>query len=74
MSSDIPRKVEICGTEIHVKLQANIQGVFNDKAQSKLNIESLICYTNENTGFLIWLGDYCMSCIFQKTSINNMLY
>ena len=42
MSSDIPRKVEICGTEIHVKLQANIQGVLNDKAQSKLNIESLM--------------------------------
>ena len=74
MSSDIPRKVEICGTEIHVKLQANIQGVLNDKAQSKLNIESLICHTKENTGFLIWLGDYCMSCIFQKTSIKNMSY
>ena len=74
MSGDIPRKVEICGTEIHVKLQANIQGVFIDKAQSKLNIESLISHTNENTGFLIWLEDYCMSCIFQKTSIKNMSY
>ncbi len=39
-----------------------------------LHIESLICHTNENTGFLIWLGDYCMSCIFQKTSIKNMSY
>ena len=75
MSSDIPQKVKICGTEIHVKLQANIQGVVKDKAQGKLNIESLIiCHTNENTGFLIWLGDYCMSCIFQKTSIKNMSY
>ncbi len=74
VSGDIPRKVEICGTEIHVKLQANIQGVFIDKAQSKLNIESLISHTNENTGFLIWLEDYCMSCIFQKTSIKNMSY
>ncbi len=74
MSSDIPRKVEICGTEMHVKLQANIQGVVNDKTESKLNIESLICHTNENTGFLIWLGDYCMSCIFQRTSIKDMSY
>ena len=74
MSGDIPRKVGICGTEIHVKLQANIQGVFIDKAQSKLNIESLISHTNEKTCFLIWLEDYCMSCIFQKTSIKNMSY
>ncbi len=74
MSSDIPQKVKICETEMHVKLQDNIQGVVNDKAQGKLNIENLICHTNENTGFLIWLGDYCMSCIFQKTSIKNMSY
>ena len=73
-SHDIPQKVEICGNEIHVKLQANIQGVVYDKAKSKLHIESLICHTNENTGFLIWFGDYCISCIFQKTSINNMSY
>ena len=73
-SCDIPQKVEICGNEIHVKLQANIQRVFYDKAKSKLHIESLICHTNENTGFLIWFGDYCISCIFRKTSINNMSY
>ena len=73
-SRDIPQKVEICGTEIHVKLQANVQGVVYDKAKSKLHIESLICHTNENTGFLIWFGDYCISCIFQKTSIKNMSY
>jgi hypothetical protein len=59
---------------MHVKLQANIQGVVNDKTESKLNIESLICHTENVTGFLIWLGDYCMSCIFQKTSIKNMSY
>ena len=45
-SPDIPQKVEICGTEIHVKLQANMQGVVYDKAKSKLHIESLICHTN----------------------------
>ena len=53
-SCDIPQKVEICGTEVHVKLQAIIQGVVYDKAKSKLHIKSLICHTNENTGFLIW--------------------
>ena len=72
--SYIPQKVRICGTEIHVKLQDNIQGVVNDKAKSKPYIESLICHTNENTGFLMWIGDYCISCIFQKTSIKNTSY
>jgi hypothetical protein len=33
-------------TEVHVKLQANIQGVVYDEAKSKLHIESLICHTN----------------------------
>jgi hypothetical protein len=73
-SCDIQQKVEICGYEIDVKLQANIQGIVYDKAKTKLHIESLICHTNENTGFLIWFGDYCISCIFQKTSIKNMSY
>ena len=69
-SSEIPQKVEICGTEIHVKLQDNVQGVINDKAGSKLNIESIISQSSENTGCLIWFGGYCISCIFLKTSIN----
>ena len=44
------------GIEIVVKLQANIKGVITDKIESKLNIESIIPHTNENTGFLIWFG------------------
>jgi hypothetical protein len=53
-------------------LHANIQGVVvNNKAKSKSYIESLICDTNKNTGFLMWIGDYCISCIFQQTSIKN---
>jgi hypothetical protein len=47
--SDIPQKVRICGTEVHVKLHANIQGVVNDKAKSKPYIESLTCDTNIKT-------------------------
>ena len=71
---DIPQKIQIHGTEIVVKLQANIKGVITDKVESKLNIESIIPHTNENTGFLIWFGNYCISCIFQATSINSMSY
>ena len=71
---DIPQKIQIHGTEIVVKLKANIKGVITDKVESKLNIESFIPHTNENTGFLIWFGNYCISCIFQATSINSMSY
>ena len=55
-------------------MKANIKGVITDKVESKLNIESFIPHTNENTGFLIWFGNYCISCIFQATSINSMSY
>ena len=66
--------MQIHGTKVVVKLQANIKGVITDKVESKLNIESIIPNTNEYTGFLIWFGNYCISCIFQATSINSMSY
>ena len=70
-SSDLPKEIKICGTEVHVKLQTNYQGKLNAETESQWNIESLICHNDKNTGFLIWLGGYCMSCIFQKTSKNK---
>ena len=69
-SSDLPKEIEICGTKVHVKLQANYQGKLNAETERQWNIESLI-HNDENTGFLIWLGGYCLSCIFQKTSKNK---
>ena len=56
IARDILQKIQMRGIEIVVKLQANIKGVITDKIESKLNIESIIPHTNENTGFLIWFG------------------
>jgi hypothetical protein len=53
---------------VHVELQANYQGKLIAETKRQWDIESLICHNDESTGFLIWLGGYCMSCIFQKTS------
>ena len=72
-SSDLPQKIKICGTDVHIQLQANYQGVVSDNAESKLNIASVICHCDENTGFLIWLGGYCISCIFHGT-LKKKLY
>ena len=62
--TDLPEKVEICGAEVHLTLHRNYQGVVNDNLESQLNIESLICHRNESSCFLLWLENYCISCIF----------
>ena len=67
-SSNLPKEIKICGTDVHVNLQANYQGKLNAETGGQWNIESLIRHNDESTGFLIWLGGYSMSCIFQQTS------
>ena len=67
--TDLPRKVEICGAEVHVTLQNHFEGVVNNNLETQLNIlESFICNSSESSGFLLWLGNYCISCIFHGRS------
>ena len=49
---------------------ANIRSAFNLEKQGKLLLEKLITdNTRDNTGFLMWISNFCFSCIFQH---NNM--
>ena len=49
---------------------ANISSAFNLEKQGKLLLQKLITdSTRDNTGFLMWISNYCFSCIFQY---NNM--
>ena len=45
---------------------ANISSAFNLEKQGKLLLQKLITdNTRDNTGFLMWISNYCFSCIFQ---------
>ena len=47
---------------------ANISGAFNLEKQGKLLLQKLITdNTRDNTGFLMWISNYCFSCIFQHS-------
>ena len=49
---------------------ADINIAFNLEKQGKLLLQKLITdNTKDNTGFLMWISNYCFSCIFQH---NNM--
>jgi hypothetical protein len=78
-STHLPQRVELCGIDVHVKLRRNYEGVLNDKLESQLNLKRMICHSDdESTGFLLWLGSYCISCMFQttlrKTSYSILAY
>ena len=64
-SVNLPHKVKICGTEVNVTLKAHYRGTLSTTDSNYKSVfESLIRYSDENTGFLIWLAGYCISCIF----------
>ena len=45
---------------------ASISSAFNLEKQGKLLLQKLITdNTRDNTGFLMWISNYCFSCIFQ---------
>ncbi|CAB4017807.1 Hypothetical predicted protein [Paramuricea clavata] len=62
-SSNLPKGIEICGTEVHVKFQANYQGKVNVETERQKIIESLICHkhgiteTSKNKSYSILAYD-----------------
>ena len=48
---------------------ANIRSAFNLEKQGKLLFQKLITdNTRDNTGFLMWISNFCFSCIFQHNN------
>lgn len=68
MPVDVPRSVSVCAAEINVVVHAGSNGVLCcDMCERKSILEMLILNNcHQITGFLLWLGSYCMSCVFQK--------
>ena len=60
--NNFPRTLQIYDADINI--------AFNLEKQGKLLLQKLITdNTKDNTGFLMWISNYCFSCIFQH---NNM--
>ena len=62
----MPEIINICGTDVGVVFTSKSQGTLVSNAVcSKHVLERLILdYTTENTGFLVWLSNYCFAIFF----------
>ena len=60
--NNFPKALQIYDADINI--------AFNLEKQGKLLLQKLITdNTKDNTGFLMWISNYCFRCIFQY---NNM--
>ena len=66
--ADLYTSLDICGVEISVQLKAQRYGILSTSLKNTKNkLENLIFNNySGNTGFLLWLASYCITCIFQQ--------
>ena len=67
--ADLYTSLDICSVEISVQLKAQSYGMLSGSLNNTKNkLENLIFNNySGNTGFLLWLSSYCITCIFQQT-------
>ena len=67
--ADLYTSLDICGVEISVQHKAQSYGMLSTSLNNTKNkLENLIFNNySGNTGFLLWLASYCITCIFQQT-------
>ena len=70
VSVDLPQSVSISGAEINLTVRAASTGVLCcNLAESKSVLKRCISkHCHEVTGFLLWIGTYCISCVVQQKS------
>ena len=78
--NNFPRTLQIYDADINIAFNLEKQGILCcTSLGSKLSLQKLITdNTKDNTGFLMWISNYCFRCIFQhnnmKTKAKNVKY
>ena len=77
--NDFPSTLQIYDADISIAFNLEKQGIlFCTSFTSELVLQALITEnTNHNTGFLMWISNYCISCIFEhkiKRKTNTVKY
>ena len=70
MPVDLPQSVNISGAEINLTVRVVSTGILCcNLAESKSVLKMCISkHCHEVTGFLSWIGTYCVSCVVQQRS------
>ena len=73
MPVDLPSKVTISEVDINCTIYFGSSGVLCCKlSESKYILKMLISrYCDSVTGFLLWLGMYCIGCVVQKRTVKK---
>ena len=67
MPVDPPQSVSISGAEINLTVRTGV--LCCNLAESKTVLKICISkHCHEVTGFLLWIGTYCISCVVQQRS------
>ena len=76
MPVDLPRSVSISGAQINLTLQAVSTGVLCcNLAESKSVLNMCFSkYCHEVTGFLLWIGTYCISWVVQQKDLFSLVW
>ena len=78
--NNFPRTLQICDSDINIASNLEKQGILCcTSLSSKLLLQKLITdNTRDNAGCLMWISNYCFSCIFQhhnmKTKAKSVKY
>ena len=78
--NNFPRTLQICDVDINIASNLEKQGILCcTSLSSKLLLQKLITdNTRDNAGCLMWISNYCFSCIFQhhnmKTKAKSVKY
>ena len=72
MLDDLPKTVDVCGTEVRLDLKSDYsEGILSDSVDGKSLLENV---NSECKGFLMWFSVFCMTCIFTPTKRSKYVY
>ena len=71
--NNFPKALQIYDADINIAFNLEKQGILCcTSLGSKLLLQKLITdNTKDNTGFLMWISNYCFRCIFQYNSMKT---
>ena len=71
MPLDLPQSVSISGAEINLTVRAVSTGILCcnlPESMFALKMCIFLKHCHEVTGFLLWIGTYCISCVLEQSS------
>ena len=72
----LPQIINICGADVEVVFGSRYQGTLSFTPVSSKHVlgRLILENTSENTGFLLWLSNHWLACIFQHANTRKKIF